>query len=558
MLLLFSCGTKENADLLLIRGNIVTLNEKSPKAEAVAIRGGKIIDVGTGDALKKKYVATRIEDLHGATVLPGLIDAHLHIMGLGRSLMELNVIGVTRSDEIVSMVAQKTKTAAKGKWIKGRGWDQNLWASKEFPTGSQLDAVSPDHYVILTRVDGHAVWVNRKVMDAAGISKNTKDPDGGKIIRDSSGNPSGVLIDNAKGLIYKIIPVPTYAEDSLALETAMDACAKFGLTSVHDAGVGMETIKLYKDFAKRGDLKLRIYAMLDGTQSSLLESYSKIGPEKLLDGYFKNGPEKNLYNDFLTIASVKLYADGALGSRGAALLEPYSDNPKNYGLELTSKNEIEKIAEQSLKHGFQVCIHAIGDRGNRNALDAYEEALAKTNSIGSQKRLRIEHGQIVNENDIPRFAALGVIASMQPTHCTSDMYWAESRLGPKRILGAYAWKKLTDSGVTVAFGSDAPVESCNPLWGIYAAVTRQDQKGFPDGGFYPDQRMTLMEALQGFTIHAAYAAFEENDKGTIEAGKLADLVVLSNDLTAIEPQEILTTEVKLTIVNGRIVYRSKN
>lgn len=540
---LSGCGLKENADLLLINGRIITVNDKNPNAEAVAVRDGRIVEVGATAALQAKYVALQTEDLKGAAVFPGFIDAHLHMNGLGRSLMELDLVGTTSYDEILKLVEARVNSAPANEWITGRGWDQNDWTVKEFPTNEKLNACSGNYFVMLKRIDGHALLVNHKVLTAAGITANTPDPPGGLIVKDSKGNPTGVLIDNAKYLAEKIKPVPTRDDDSLALERAMESCLKAGLTSVHDAGVEPEMIALYKTLSKRGKLKTRVYAMLDGSNPSLLNEY------------FSAKRDTVEQDHFLKIASVKLYADGALGSRGAALLEPYSDSPGQTGLAVTDPEEMRSIAERALENGYQVCIHAIGDRGNRMALDAYEKALLHTKTYGLDKRLRIEHAQVVNEFDIPRFAKLGVIASMQPTHCTSDMYWAEERVGPKRILGAYAWRKFMENGTVICNGSDAPVESNDPLWGIYAAVTRQDQNGFPPGGWYPDQKMGAMEAIKGFTLNAAYAAFEEKLKGSIEKGKLADMVVLDKDLTAIEPKEILSTSVVMTIVGGRILYR---
>ena len=540
------CGLKENADLLLINGRVITVNDKNPNAEAVAVRDGRIIEAGNTEALLSKYVALQTEDLKGAAVFPGFIDAHLHMNGLGRSLMELNLVGTTSYDDILKLVEMRVKSAPKNEWITGRGWDQNDWSVKEFPTAEKLNACSGNYYVMLKRIDGHALLVNRKVLTAAGITNNTPDPPGGLIVRDAQGNPTGVLIDNAKYLAEKLKPLPTAEDDSLALEHAMGSCLKAGLTSVHDAGVEPEKIALYKSLSRRGKLKTRVYVMLDGSNPLLL------------DEYLSGKRDTTEYDHFLKIAAVKLYADGALGSRGAALLEPYSDSPHQSGLILTDPEEMRSIAERALENGYQVCIHAIGDRGNRTALDAYEKALLHTKTYGLDKRLRIEHAQVVNEFDIPRFAKLGVIASMQPTHCTSDMYWAENRVGPKRILGAYAWRKFMENGTVICNGSDAPVESNDPLWGIYAAVTRQDQKGFPPGGWYPDQKMNVMEAIKGFTIHAAYASFDEKIKGSIEKGKLADMVILDKDLTAIDPQEILKTSVLMTIVGGRILYRKSH
>jgi hypothetical protein len=537
------CGLKENADLLLLNGRVITVDEANPTAEAVAVRDGRIVEIGKSEVILSKYIAPRVEDLKGACVLPGFIDAHLHMNGLGRRVMELNLVGTRSYEEILQMVDAKVRSAPKNEWILGRGWDQNDWAVKEFPTAEKLNTVSGNYYALLKRIDGHAVLVNQKVLDAAGITRHTRDPVGGSILRDASGNPTGVLVDNAIMLLDRIKPLPTREDDSLALEAAMESCLQAGLTSVHDAGVGPAKIDLYKSMSRANKLKTRIYAMIDGSDTLLLNEH--------LNKY----RDTTDLNRYLKISSIKLYADGALGSYGAALLQPYSDNPKTSGLAVTSREEIERITEKALEKGYQVCVHAIGDRGNRMALDAFEKALLHTKTYGLDKRLRIEHAQVVNEFDIPRFAKLGVIASMQPTHCTSDMYWAESRVGPERIKGAYAWRTFMEHGVVICNGSDAPVESNDPLWGIYAAVSRQDRSGFPNDGWYADQKMTVMEAIKGFTINASYASFDETQKGSIEKGKLADLVVLDKDITSIEPAEILKTSVLMTVVGGKILYR---
>lgn len=540
---LLACGTKENADLILADGRIHLLDDKQTVVEALAVREGVVIASGTSAEIKKRFVATRLENLNGAMVLPAFTDAHLHIQNLGHYLLEVDLVGTKSYDEILEKIRERARTAPKGSWIRGRGWDQNDWDVKEFPTREKLDAITPDHFVKLERVDGHALLVNRKVLDLAKIDKNTRPVRGGEIVRDASDEPTGILIDNAMLLLLSVTPPYTFQEDSLALELAMAECLKYGLAEVHDAGVDSAMVVLYKTFGKAGKLKFRIYAMLDGFQ------------RPLLDEYFKKGPEKNLFDRHLTIASVKLYADGALGSRGAALLEPYSDQPNTSGLEVMTQARLEDLTALALRAGFQVNTHAIGDRGNRHALDAYQSALLKTRQYGLDKRLRIEHAQVVSSVDIPRFAKLGVIASMQPTHCTSDMYWAEQRVGPERIRGAYAWQTFLKNGVVIAAGSDAPVESCNPLWGVYAAVTRQDQRGWPEGGWRPEERLTMFQTLRTFTRDAAYAAFEESWKGTLENGKAADIVILNRDLTEGSPREILTTEVLMTLVGGRIVYR---
>lgn len=543
VLLVSGCRVKENADMVLWNARVITMDDRKPAAHAVAIRDGLIVGVGLNDDILDRFATTRREDLQGATVLPGFTDAHLHLLEIARSLRQLDLQGTTSYEDVLTRTKTRITETPAGRWVRGRGWDQNDWTDKDFPTHDRLTALSPNHFVYLTRVDGHAVLVNRKVMELCGISRLSKDPSGGRIVRDERGEPTGVLIDNAINLVTSFIPLPTRDEDSTALKLALESCAEAGLTSVHDAGVDQSMLALYEDFGRRQKLTVRIYAMLEGSIPGLLEPY------------LQRGPQRDLYGGFLSVSSIKLYADGALGSRGAALLEPYSDQPDHNGLLLTSPNAIQGVATKALRHGFQLAVHAIGDRGNRLTLDTFEKAFADQHVTGASVRFRIEHAQVLSESDISRLASLGVVASMQPTHCTSDMYWAEDRLGKERIKGAYAWRNLIDHGTTIACGSDAPIESHRPLWGIYAAVTRQDHRAWPDSGWYSDQRMTILEAIRGFTINAAYAAFEENRRGTIETGKQADLVVLSRDITAIPPSEILKTDVLMTLVDGHVVYR---
>jgi predicted amidohydrolase YtcJ len=390
-------------------------------------------------------------------------------------------------------------------------------------------------------VDGHAVWVNGTVLQLAKITRATPDPDGGKIVRDKAGNPTGVFVDNAVDMVEAVMPQPSEEERTEAFQRAVEECVKVGLTEVHDMGVDMEGIGIYKKLIARKRFPFRVYVAIGGVG----EPWNQ---------YLKRGPETNGYDGRLTVRALKLYADGALGSRGAALIEPYSDDPGNRGLTLTSSGQLKVAAMQALDKGFQVCIHAIGDRGNNIALNVYAEVLKSDPAKAKDVRFRIEHAQVVDVNDIPRFHQLGVLPSMQPAHCTSDMYWAEDRVGPKRVRGAYAWRSFINSGSIIPAGSDSPVESPDPLRGFYAAITRQDQEGFPAGGWYPEQRMTREEALKGFTTWAAYASFEENTKGAIEEGKVADFTILSDDIMKIEPKQILDTRVEMTIIGGEVVY----
>lgn len=536
--------SQEVADLVLRNGKIVTMNPAQPEARALAIKGDRILAVGSDEQVQKLIGrSTRVIDLRGKLVVPGLIESHAHMLGIGQAKLMLDLVGTTSEEEIARMVAARAKKAKPGEWILGRGWDQNDWPNKRFPTFESLTKAAPNNPVYLTRIDGHAGWANKRAMELAGITRETKDPHGGRLIRDAEGRPTGVFIDRAQGLITRHIPPLRREQKKRALELAMRECVAVGLTSFHDAGVDREVIELYKELLREGKLPLRLYVMLAGSD------------QRLLDEYFARGPEIGLGDHRLTIRAIKLIADGALGSRGAALLEDYADDPGNRGLLMLSEDQIFRIAHLALRHGFQVCTHAIGDRANRIVLNAYERAFRANPSV-KDHRFRIEHAQILDEADIPRFARMGVIASMQATHCTSDMPWVHDRIGKKRAReGAYVWQKLLKTGARIANGSDAPVESINPLWGIYAAITRQDHQGNPPGGWYPDQRMTREQALRSFTLDAAYAAFEEDIKGSLEKGKLADMVVLSKDIMTIPAREILKTRVVMTIIGGKIVYQ---
>jgi predicted amidohydrolase YtcJ len=542
LFLLFQNRT-QSVSILLVNGVVHTVNDRQPAAEAIAIKDGMIAGVGSTDEITQNFTAQRIIDLKGRTVFPGFIDAHGHMEGLGALMVNVNLEGTTGVAEIQKLVAERITKVEHGAWVRGRGWDQNDWPVKEFPTARMLDSVSPANPVVLRRVDGHAAWVNTAALTLAKITSVTHDPAGGKIIRDRTGKPTGILVDNAIDLLDDVIPQPSEAERTEAFRKAVEECVKLGLTEVHDMGVDLEAISIYKKLIAEKRFPFRVYAAIGGAGKTWNE-YLKLGPE--IDG-----------NDGrLTVRAIKLYADGALGSRGAALIEPYSDDPGNRGLTLTSSEKMKEVVQQALTHGFQVCTHAIGDRGNSVTLGVYSDVLKANPAKARDARLRIEHAQIVDPADIPRFHELGVIPSMQPTHCTSDMYWAEARVGPKRILGAYAWRSFLDSGSIIPGGSDFPVEGPNPLYGFYAAITRQDHNGWPDSGWYAGQRMTREEALKAFTIFAAYAGFQEERKGSIEKGKLADFTILSRDIMTIDPKEILTTQVEMTIIGGEVVYTS--
>ena len=530
----------EMADLVLVNATFRTLDPEQPTAEGLAVRGGSIVHVG--DRAGAEALAgdtTRVIDLHGATVLPGLIDAHAHFLGLGKTLRNLDLVGTGSAGDVRRRVLDACGDAAEGEWIYGRGWDQNDWDVKEFPTWRDLSGCGRPVY--LSRVDGHALWVNDVALRMAKIHKGTPDPDGGRILRDERGIPTGVLVDNAEALILDLVPEASHSQRVEWAQLAQRECLRRGLTGVGDAGVDASGFAVYDELGRTEQLKIRIDAMVQQD-------------EDLIEQYLALGPQLGLHDGHLTVRSIKLYADGALGSRGAALLAAYSDDPGNEGLLVTADADIEAITSRALTAGFQVCTHAIGDRANRVVLDAYERALS--NHPEGEYRLRVEHAQIVHIDDIPRFAQLGVIPSMQPTHATSDMPWAADRLGTDRLAGAYAWQSLLDTRVRLPFGSDFPVEAVNPLWGIYAAVTRQDHAGLPAGGWLPEQRVTVEQAVRGFTSDAAYASFDEARRGTIEVGKLADLTVLSKDIFTIPPDEILQTHVLMTIIGGEVVYES--
>jgi hypothetical protein len=549
--LVFRCASTpvEEAELVLRGGNIITVDASKPRAEAVAIRGDRVLAVGTTSEIERHVGReTEVVELAGKTVIPGLIDSHVHFVGLGNRLLQLDARNVRDKDEILERVAEHATRVQPGEWIEGRGWDQNRWTVKEFPTKEELDAVSGTTPVFLRRVDGHAAWVNSRALAIAGITKETPDPPGGQIIRYANGEPAGTLVDNAFRLVSQHIPPLSRDQKRRAIELAIDECLASGLTSIHEAGGFREDIELYREMMEEDDFDLRVYEFLrwPTDEQKLPHTYES------LDYYLEKGPQVGLHENRLTIRGIKMSVDGALGSRGAAFIEPYADDPENRGIFRLSEEEVQETIRRGLRAGFQVTTHAIGDRANRMVLDAMERALGEAN-VGDA-RLRIEHAQILHKDDVLRFAKLGVIPSMQPTHCTTDMHWAEERVGAERTEYAYAWRALLDSGVRIAGGSDAPVEAVQPLAGIYAAITRQDEEGWPEGGWHPEQRVTREEALRMFTLDAAYSVFEEDLKGSLEPGKLADLVVLSKDILTIPAEEILSTEIEMTVLGGRVVF----
>ena len=535
-----SAPAQRPADLIVTGARVYTVDDSRPTAEAIAVRDGRILFVGSARGAKAlQGPKTQVVDATGRTIIPGMTDAHAHFLGLGEALRTVDLVGTTSYDEVIARVAARAKQVPPGTWIIGRGWDQNDWGDTRFPTHDALSRAVPNNPVLLERVDGHAYLANAKAMQLASITKETQDPSGGRLERDSTGAPTGVFVDNAARLIGRAVPAPSPAELRARALAAIDEMHRWGLTGIHDAGEPRAAIELFEALAKEGRLDLRTYVMVGDDSAAL--AY-----------YFARGPQSALYDGRLWIRSVKLYADGALGSRGAALLEPYSDDPHNRGLLVSSPAHIEAVAEQALRHGFQVCVHAIGDRGNRVVLDAYEQAL-KAVPVADH-RFRIEHAQIVNYDDIPRFAALDVIPSMQAVHQTSDMYWAGSRLGPGREMGAYAWRSLLDTGVIIPNGSDFPVEGVNPLRSFHAAISRQDERGWPPGGWHPEQKMTREEALKSMTIWPAFASFMDKDAGSLTTGKYADFVILDRDIMTVAPNEVLGTSVVSTWVAGKAVY----
>ena len=498
---------------------------------------------------------TEVLDMRSKIVTPGFIEGHAHFSGVGMSKMNLDLVATESYDAIVRQVERAVRNTPPGEWIIGRGWHQDKWDSlpttmvEGFPVHQALSAVSPDNPVYLQHASGHAALANAKAMEIAGVMNidqegmPVKNVAGGQVTRDALGNPTGLFNENAVGLITPYIPDDTPESRRRAAQLAMQECLVNGITSFHDAGASQEEVALYKQLAEAGELKTRLWVMLSGHDTSLLQQY------------WQSGPEVGLGNNFLTIRCVKLYGNGALGSRGAWLLEEYDDMPGQFGHETTPMSRVYEVSVQALQAGFQVGTHAIGDRANREVLDQYEAAFKEFPEQAKDARFRIEHAQHLSAADIPRFAELGVIPAMQAIHMASDRPWAIDRLGKDRIVeGAYVWRKLLDSGAVVINGTDAPVEPLNPLPCFYASVTRKTLQGKPEGGYEPDQKMTRAEALQSYTISPAYAAFEEDIKGSIKVGKLADFTVFSKDIMTIPEEEILEAQVDYTIVGGKVLY----
>jgi predicted amidohydrolase YtcJ len=532
-------------DRILVHGTIHTMDDAHPRAEAVALTGGRITAVGTSaEILALKGPRTEVIDLKDATVVPGLKESHGHFVGIGQARMILNLVGTKSWDEVVGKVAEAVKTRPKGAWIVGRGWHEEKWTTKPakeirgFPPHDALSAVSPDNPVYLTRADGHAGFANAQAMALMKITRETKPPAGGEIIRDEKGEATGVFVDAAKSLIRP--PAATDADTREAIRLATEECLRKGITFIDDAGNDLKTIAIYQDLASKHQLGLRLYAMVMG-----LDNMKKFGAPQ------PGGPDS-----FLSIRSTKLVIDGALGSRGARLLEPYVDDPGNTGLWVTDPSVVREAALYGIEHGFQINVHAIGDAGNRAVLDAFEAAF-KAHPEKKDVRFRDEHAQILDAADIPRFGKMGVIASIQGIHGTSDLPWASQRLGEARVLeGAYVWQKLRKSGAVLINGTDAPVEDVDPIRNYYASVTRMSEAGVPPGGYQPDQKLSRLEALRSYTKDAYWGSFAEANGGVIAPGKWADLTVLSKDILSVPDADILKTQVLYTIVNGKVAYRS--
>jgi predicted amidohydrolase YtcJ len=540
-----SCGRPGPADLVMRGGKVATVDENFSIQEAVAVRGDKIVYVGSNKSVEDYiFPNTIVIDCRGKLVLPGLIDAHAHLHSLGEELTYLNVTGTQSYQEIIDRVAKRVKVSEPGEWIVGGRWDQNDWEDTSFPVHDALSAVSPENPVYLTRVDGNAAFANAKALELSGITKETPDPFGGVIVRNTDGEPTGVLVNRAMNGVIAQIPEDTEDQFREKFLKAVNACLRVGLTGVHEAGVGPHAIAMYKELINSGQLKLRVYAML-GEETDLPQDIDLVE-------YFKANRIEEYGNSMLSVRSIKLFFDGALGSRGAAFFEPYADDPTNSGLLRITPDYIYTVSKAALEADMGVNTHCIGIRGNSLCLDAYERALKENPK--EDHRFRIEHAQIVRPGDVERFISLGVIPAMQPTHCTSDMTFVEERVGADRAEGAYAWRWFIEGGLPIPCGSDFPVESKNHLLGIYAAVTRQDPSGWPEGGWHPTQRMTIQEAIRGFTIWAAYGAFQEDVLGSIQVGKYADFTILDKDILESDPKEILATVAVCTIVAGKIRY----
>jgi len=528
-----ACSTPEKVDLIVKNAKVYTVNNDFAIEESFAIKNGKFVAVGNTDELCSKFQAEEIIDLEGQYVYPGFIDAHAHFFGYGQGIQTEAQLFDTQSEEAILSLLDSFQKERQNAWILGRGWDQNDWPIQEFPTKDGLDKLFPDIPVYLVRIDGHAAWVNSKALELAGITAKTN-IDGGDVIL-KNGEPAGVLIDNAMSLVRSLIPELNQSAQTKALKAAEENCFAVGLTGVTDAGLSLSLVQLIDSLHQSGNLKIRINAMLDPSQENF-------------DYFLPNGP---YITDKLSVRTIKIYADGALGSRGACMIEPYSDDPKNYGLMIETEDYYREICKKALESNFQMACHAIGDSANRVMLRIYGEALQGEND----RRWRIEHAQIIASEDFDLFGKYSIVPSVQPTHATSDMYWADERVGLERLKGAYAYKQLLDQNKWIPLGTDFPIEKIDPILTFYAAVVRKDVNNYPEDGFQMENVLSRSEALKGMTIWAAQTAFEEQVKGSIEVGKFADFVVLNQDIMECESSDIPKTEINYTVVGGQIVYK---
>ena len=537
------------ADIVFKNGNVYTANDKAPQAQAIAVKGDRIVFVGTNTAAQRYVGAnTRVVDLHGNTVLPGFTDSHQHLSGVGLREMTLNLEGTTSLEDFLAKVKARVDQAKPGEWVTGRGWIETHWQPPVFPTRWDLDKVSPANPVILGRADGHGAVANSAALKLAGVDKNTPNPFGGEISKDKqTGEPNGMLLDAAQGLVRRKVPPTSAADAERAVELGVKRNIELGWTQIQDAGGTYNDVDIFKKLYAAGTIKLRIYKAI-------------YGPGPNATRLLNEGPTIGSFDNRFTLRSIKVVSDGALGSRGAALLAPYSDAPDTSGFLTVKAEDLRPMLIEALRKGIQVETHAIGDRANRFILDEYEAALKavpRAERKVADPRWRVEHAQIVNPADIPRFAKLGIIPSMQPSHAIGDLFFAPSRLGIERLAGAYAWESFIKSGIVVPGGSDAPVERGEPMIEFYAAVARKDQKGFSGEGWHPEEAVTREQALKMFTVWPAYAAFEEKLRGSIEVGKLADLTILSADIMKIPEADILKTCCVMTVINGEIVYEKE-
>jgi predicted amidohydrolase YtcJ len=559
-----SAQRRRNVSLVLTNGKVFIADARGSLAEAVAIEGERIVAVGTSREIASAYAGQRTIDLKGRLVTPGFNDAHLHFLNGGLSLFRVDLNGARTLQEAKRRVAEKVRELPAGAWVLGRGWDHTLWGG-QWPTKKDLDEVAPSNPVFLQRVDGHTSWANSLALSKANVTRATQDPAGGEVLRDTRGEPTGILKETAGGLVARVVPKPSREEKMRGLERALNEARRYGITSVSDSISGYETLALYRELLKQDKLTLRVAEWLDFN-----DSIEVLRQQREEFNSLKIDPLR------LRITAVKGYVDGTLGSRTAAMLAPFDDDPHNSGIPRMTQEELTRKVVALDRAGFQVTLHAIGDKANHMALDAYQAALTRRNTFPPQPsvasggvisdyvmtpagvaRHRVEHAQVVAPSDFKRFRDLGIIASMQPSHAISDKRWAQDRLGEYRVLGAYSWHTFMAHGVHVPFGTDWPIEPISPYLGLYAAVTRQSTEGEPANGWWPEERIRIEDAIRNYTAESAYASFEERDKGQVVAGMLADLVVHSKDLLTIRPPEILQTEPDLTIFDGRVVYERR-